>query len=590
LSSELRKRGEKPVAEEGFGRAVERQQSGSWRFSDDGDSLPLEARHHRPGCLQVQWIWEARIDGVKVACRMHGRKMDGFGSRRPALTPLTRGRFMRRAQLIAGHVVTSGRNIASCHVGLPLLRSCVAGSNDDSGSDDDEVFEDDELADLLAAQALGDGDDEDSDLLGLDDPTEDELLEQLQTNDPLLANPAVAALRQLWRESEGPFASGDLDDAMSHLRQRVTSPEQALRAINKSVGALKQVAEEYPDWPEPLNELATCELLRANPDESVRVSLRVLGKQPAHFDCLARLALSYAIIGNQAEGDATIDKLEKVCPVLARPLRELVKALSAAVKQAESAARNSGSGEGEGEPEMIQLEIDPETLQSLGPILQGMGGFGDAMEGLGGGAEGVGGEEFADLLQELGDDDANADLMPDDLEDLDDGEILFPEDEDAEGERIPAGAEVALTGLNNFPEYNGVTATNRGFDEERGRYVVELADGRQIAAKPANVQTVDEAWEGSVKPRMERVLEEAEAALEEMEAALDGDGEETKEVLEFEIGGRVELTGLVQAAQHNGKTGVFRGIDEENGRFVVELEEEDGKMLAVKPQNLKSLA
>ena len=37
----------------------------------------------------------------------------------------------------------------------------------------------------------------------------------------------------------------------------------------------------------------------------------------------------------------------------------------------------------------------------------------------------------------------------------------------------------------------------------------------------------------------------------------------------------MELTGLVQAAQHNGKTGVFRGIDEENGRFVVELEEED---------------
>lgn len=45
-----------------------------------------------------------------------------------------------------------------------------------------------------------------------------------------------------------------------------------------------------------LNELATCELLRASPEESVRLALRVLEMQPAHFDCLCRLALSYAII------------------------------------------------------------------------------------------------------------------------------------------------------------------------------------------------------------------------------------------------------------------------------------------------------
>ena len=273
----------------------------------------------------------------------------------------------KRLAMVTGAVVNSGRHITSWRVGLPLLRECVAASNsggdDDNRKNDDEMFEDDELAELLAAQALGEGD-EDDDLLGLDDPTEDELLEQLRTNDPMLANPAVAALRLLWREAEGPFASSDLDNAISHLRQRVTSPEEALRAINKSIGALKQVAEEYPDWPEPLNELATCELLRANPDESVRMSLQVLGKQPAHFDCLARLALSYAIIGNQAEGDATIDKLEKVCPVLARPLRELVKALSAAVQKAQAAASKSSSPEGSGEPEMIRLEIDPATLES----------------------------------------------------------------------------------------------------------------------------------------------------------------------------------------------------------------------------------
>jgi hypothetical protein len=467
---------------------------------------------------------------------------------------------------VAGAVVTSGRQIASWRVGLPLLRNCVAGSDGDGSDDgrknDDELFEDDELADLLAAQALGD-DDEDGDLLGLDDPTEDELLEQLQTNDPLLANPAVAALRQLWRESEGPFASGDLDEAMSHLRQRVTSPEEAIRAINKSVGALKQVVEEYPDWPEPLNELATCELLRANPDESVRMSLRVLGKQPAHFDCLARLALSYAIIGNSEEGAATIDKLENVCPVLARPLRELVKALSAAVKKAEAAAKSSGSGQEEGssDPEMIRLEIDPATLESLGPILQGMGGFGDAMQGLGAAP----GEEFADLMQGVGDEDG-ADLLPSDYDDLDDGDILLDEERGSENvgrtpeQLIPDGAEVVLAGLSNS-EHNGMTGTNRGFDSSRGRYVVELADGRQIAVKPANV--------------------------DETQAEFDNDNaDDETEVLQVDVGDRVELVGLVKAAAQNGKTGVLRNVDEDTGRFVVELEG-DGKMLAVKPQNLK---
>lgn len=223
------------------------------------------------------------------------------------------------------------------------------------------------------------------------DPTEEELLEQLSTNDPMIANGAVSALRRLWRNSQGPFASDDLDAAMGHLRARVTSPEQALRAITKSVDALKLVVAEYPDWPEPLNELATCELLRANPDESVRMSLRVLGKQPAHFDCLARLSLSHAIIGNSAEASDSIDKLETVCPILAKPLRQLVNALSAAVRQARSGGQNGD------QTEQIRLEIDAETLESLGPILEGMGGFGDAMQGFGGDMEGG---DFEDVMKE----------------------------------------------------------------------------------------------------------------------------------------------------------------------------------------------
>ena len=48
----------------------------------------------------------------------------------------------------------------------------------------------------------------------------------------------------------------------------------------------------------------------------------------------------------------------------------------------------------------------------------------------------------------------------------------------------------------------------------------------------------------------------------------------------------MELQGLVNAAQHNGKHGVVRSVDEKNGgRFVVELEA-DGALLSIKPENL----
>ena len=184
------------------------------------------------------------------------------------------------------------------------------------------------------------------------------------------------------------------------------------------------------------------------------MSLRVLGKQPAHFDCLARLSLSYAIIGNSAEASDSVDKLEKICPILAKPLRQLVAALSAAVEQAQS-----GDAGGD-EAAQIRLEIDAETLESLGPILEGMGGFGDAMQGLGGGMEGG---DFSNFSEQDFTGEEGADLLPDEYEDLDDGDLPMAERSGlglAEGEDpIPEGAEVALVGLESFPEMNGVTVS-----------------------------------------------------------------------------------------------------------------------------------
>jgi tetratricopeptide (TPR) repeat protein len=158
----------------------------------------------------------------------------------------------------------------------------------------------------------------------LDEPGEPELLEMLRDPDPASYNEAAKGLRKLWREQEGPFAADELDAALAHLRSRASNRNAALKAIETAAEAMQEVVSEYPDWAEPLNELATCELIRANPDESVRLALRVLEMQPAHFDCLCRLALSYAIIpGGESDLSATLEKLRAVCPGLAKPIEQV---------------------------------------------------------------------------------------------------------------------------------------------------------------------------------------------------------------------------------------------------------------------------
>ena len=59
-------------------------------------------------------------------------------------------------------------------------------------------------------------------------------------------------------------------------------------------------------------------------------------------------------------------------------------------------------------------------------------------------------------------------------------------------------------------------------------------------------------------------------------AANREDDEDDEQELVVEPGVRVELQGLVNAAQHNGKHGVVRSVDEKNGgRFVVVIRTND---------------
>ena len=62
--------------------------------------------------------------------------------------------------------------------------------------------------------------------------------------------------------------------------------------------------------------------------------------------------------------------------------------------------------------------------------------------------------------------------------------------------------------------------------------------------------------------------------------AANREEEEEEQELVVEPGVRVELQGLVNAAQHNGKHGVVRSVDEKNGgRFVVVIRTNDSSDL-----------
>ena len=68
-------------------------------------------------------------------------------------------------------------------------------------------------------------------------------------------------------------------------------------------------------------------------------------------------------------------------------------------------------------------------------------------------------------------------------------------DADANAPTLRAGSRVRLDGLESKPEMNGVEGVAVEVDDESGRWTVELADGRRVALRPANLVIVGEGEE-----------------------------------------------------------------------------------------------
>ena len=98
---------------------------------------------------------------------------------------------------------------------------------------------------------------------------------------------ATRSLRQHWGGEEGTAAGEAIESA--------TNAEHAT--------ALVAVMEQYPDWAEPINRLATRRYRDGDVAEAIQLFLRVLRMKPWHFGALHGILMCHVQLGNEEEAD-----------------------------------------------------------------------------------------------------------------------------------------------------------------------------------------------------------------------------------------------------------------------------------------------
>ena len=98
---------------------------------------------------------------------------------------------------------------------------------------------------------------------------------------------ATRSLRQHWGGEEGTAAGEALESA--------TNAEDAT--------ALVAVMEQYPDWVEPINRLATRRYRDGDVAEAIQLFLRVVRMKPWHFGALHGILMPRKQLGNEEEAD-----------------------------------------------------------------------------------------------------------------------------------------------------------------------------------------------------------------------------------------------------------------------------------------------
>jgi len=73
-----------------------------------------------------------------------------------------------------------------------------------------------------------------------------------------------------------------------------------LKTAGGNAAVLQNLMEEFPDWAEPTNRLATLRYMEGEFEESVGLCLRVLRQKPWHFGASSGIVMCYAKLAGQA--------------------------------------------------------------------------------------------------------------------------------------------------------------------------------------------------------------------------------------------------------------------------------------------------
>eukprot|EP00667_Euglena_gracilis_P015875 EG_transcript_16560 len=156
---------------------------------------------------------------------------------------------------------------------------------------------------------------------------------------------------------------------------------------------------------------------------------------------------------------------------------------------------------------------------------------------------------------------------------------------------IPPGTKVTISGLQNAAQHNGKLASVIEFDADAGRYQVQLNDGTHLALKPTNFTQVTTVVLTGLKsqPELNGRRGKIQGWLEDKgryEVAVQGKLLSLSPAnLVLQPGVVCRIEGLSGAAQYNGQWGRVAEVDEDAGRYQLELG--FGKQLKVRWENVR---
>jgi len=129
------------------------------------------------------------------------------------------------------------------------------------------------------------------------------LYASLRKRQQLLGGRRDAAVKEraLLAELAGPMHEEAIANIWEHwFGEEGKEQNGYLKTAGGNAAVLESLMEEYPDWAEPANRLATLRYMEGEFDESVDLCLRVLRLKPWHFGASSGVVMCYAKLAEEA--------------------------------------------------------------------------------------------------------------------------------------------------------------------------------------------------------------------------------------------------------------------------------------------------